>query len=221
MILVACGLLREARVIRCPGLLPVAGGGDAAALEAGLEQRLAGSSAATALLSSGVAGGLGPALVAGDVVISGDPVLVGWLAKRLPAARIGGIIGQDSIAATAGEKQALAARHPAALAVDMESHVAECVARRHGLPFAAIRTISDPAGQSMPPAALVAMRADGSVNLGAVLGSLALKPGQLPALLRLTAGANRAFAALADVHDALCRAGIGRLDARNLGLDLG
>ncbi len=39
---------------------------------------------------------------------------------------------------------------PARSAVDMESHVAARVAARHGLPFAALRVISDPASRSLP-----------------------------------------------------------------------
>lgn len=67
-ILVACGLTREAAIIARPGLVVVAGGGDAARLERELEAAAGGVSA---VLSCGVAGALDPALRAGDVVVGG------------------------------------------------------------------------------------------------------------------------------------------------------
>ena len=90
-ILVACGLTREARIIARPGLSVVAGGGDAARLEVALEAAAVG---ATAVLSSGLAGALDPALKAGDVV-------VGFLHQYLPGtgrgtAEGGGGAGRES-----------------------------------------------------------------------------------------------------------------------------
>ena len=90
-----------------------------------------------------------------------------------------------------------------AIAVDMESHIAARVAARHGLPFIAIRTISDTALETLPPAALVGMNPDGSMALGKVLASLARRPGQLPALIRTGRSAELAFKSLADVHQKL------------------
>ena len=76
----------------------------------------------------------------------------------------------------------------------MESHIAERVARERGLPFGVIRVISDGADAALPPVALVAMRPDGGIALGAVLASLARDPRQLPALLRTGRQADRHFA---------------------------
>jgi hypothetical protein len=64
------------------------------------------------------------------------------------------------------------------------------------LPFTACRVVIDPADRELPHAALVAMAADGSVNIAAVLKSLARRPGQLSALMRLAADARKARAAL-------------------------
>ncbi len=129
----------------------------------------------------------------------------------LPPSRLGLIIGQDHITATAAEKAALYAA-TGALAVDMESHIAARVAERHGLPFAAIRTISDAANETLPPAALVGMNPDGSMALGRVLASLARHPMQLPALIRTGTSAEAAFRALRRVGDALAGLGVGGLD---------
>ena len=226
MILIACGLQREAKILTRPGVVPIPGGGDAARLEAALEAR---AGEAVMILSCGIAGALDPALVAGDTVLHLPPFVPGeveglatnaaqgvstsldtnewarWcgaLTDALPHARYGAIIGQDHIAATTAEKATLFAQ-TGALAVDMESHIAARVAARHGLPFAAIRTISDTARETLPPAALVGMNPDGSMALGKVLASLARQPGQLAALIRTGRSAETAFRALARVADAI------------------
>lgn len=112
------------------------------------------------------------------------------------------IVGADTIIASAAEKAALYAQ-TGAIAVDMESHIAARVAARHNLPFAILRTISDSADQALPPAALVGMRPDGGVALGAILASLARNPAQLPALIRTGRDASAAFGSLARAIDLL------------------
>jgi nucleoside phosphorylase len=66
VILAATGLQREARIIARPGVIAVAGGGDAERLERTLEARVAG---ARAVLSVGLAGALADGLKPGDWVI--------------------------------------------------------------------------------------------------------------------------------------------------------
>jgi hopanoid-associated phosphorylase len=213
VILVATGLRREARTFAGPGVTAIAGGGDAARLEAGLDAQ---AGAARAILSTGLAGALAPDLAVGDWVIGGDPAAVdaAW-ARRLhalfPAARSGPIHADGTAIASAGAKRAIHAAS-GAIAVDMESHVAARVAARHGLPFAILRVISDAADQALPPAALIGMKPDGGMAIGAVLASLARHPGQLPALIRAAIGAERAFRALLRGHDVLARGGFGLAD---------
>jgi adenosylhomocysteine nucleosidase len=180
----------------------VVGGGDFARLESELDEA---AESASAILSSG------------DVAVDGDFVAV--LSKMLPGAHVGRIVGSDRIVATVGEKHLLY-QQTGALAVDMESHIAARVAARHGLPFAALRVISDRADEALPPAALVGMRSDGGMALGAVLASLARHPGQLPALLHTGASAGRAFRSLKRCHDVLRRGGIGQLDLGKFALDM-
>ncbi|CAN5366792.1 hypothetical protein BH09PSE3_BH09PSE3_14640 [soil metagenome] len=192
----------------------VVGGGDAARLEADLE---AAASGAHAILSSGIAGAVAPGLMAGDIVIDGD--YADALRPFFPDARFGKILGSDAIVATVSAKNALHAE-TGALAVDMESHIAARVAARHRLPFAALRVISDTASETLPPAALIGMRPDGGMAIGAVLGSLVRNPTQLPALIRTGMSAGRAFRRLESCHDVLRRGGIGELDLGEFALDV-
>ena len=208
-ILVATGLLREARIIGRPGVVAIAGGGNAARLEQALEEAITlgahrSGSPVRALLSSGVAGALDPALRPGDLVIGSDgtPELIAALRRALPRAVSGGIAGSDRAAATVEQKLALRGRSDA-IAVDMESHVAARVAARHALPFAVVRAISDGAMDVLPPAALAGMRPDGAMAIGAVLRSLARDPRQIAALMRTARDAERGFRALLRCHRGL------------------
>jgi hypothetical protein len=85
----------------------------------------------------------------------------------------------------------------------MESHIAARDAAEHGLPFAVVRVVIDPADQALPAAAEVGLREDGSPNLPAVLQSVAQHPTQLPALMRLAYCAAIAKKALHEIRGAL------------------
>ena len=225
-ILVATGLQRERRLLRGPGVDVVVGGGDSTRLEAALE-RLAGG--ASGIISIGIAGGLSSAMRTGQWAVAAavldkgepfatDPTWTTHLLARLPEATAGRLLGVDAIVAEAARKAELH-RATGAIAVDMESHIAARVARRHRLPFAAARVISDTAHRSLPPAACVGMRADGTVDLPAVLRSLLKNPGQLPALIRTGVEAERSFRVLLRGRDVL-GAGLGGPDVGDLPLDV-
>jgi len=220
MIIAAVGLERERRIVGGAGVEAIAGGGDHRQLETLLEARAA---EAQGIISIGIAGGLAPRLCAGDWILAdavlseGTPIPTDalWtsrLAARLPEAARGFLLGVDVIVAESAEKAELH-RVTRALALDMESHVAARVAQRHGLPFAVARVVCDPAHRTLPPAALIAMKPDGGVNLPAILRSLLVRPSQLPALIRTGRDAERAFGSLFRGH--------GRLGAGLCGPDLG
>jgi adenosylhomocysteine nucleosidase len=226
MILAVTGLQRERRLLAGPDVEVVAGGGDQVRLEATLD-RLAPT--ARGIISIGIAGALAPGLRPGrwvvgtgvhdrGVALPTDPDWTDWLASRLPGVERGGLLGIDTVAATAAQKAELR-RTSNAIAVDMESHVAGRVARHHRLPFVAARVISDAAHRTLPPAARVGMRADGSVDLPAVLRSLAATPWQLPALIRTGLEAETAFRALLRGHR-LLGPGFGGLDVGKLPPDM-
>jgi hypothetical protein len=120
------------------------------------------------------------------------------------------LFGSDLIIGNADTKSRLH-QVTGALAVDMESQVAARFAAKRNLPLAGLRVISDDAGHALPPAALVAMRPDGGIALGRVLGSVLRRPGQVPALIRTARSSNKAFAELLRCLD-LCGVGIAGAD---------
>lgn len=203
MIVAVCGLLREARLLSRYGVKVVIGNAIDAAI----------TSDTRGIISIGIAGALAPDLETGDAVIAErvvtacdafetDAKWTARLAARLPDATIGAILGRNTIADDA-EVKALLHDSSRAVAVDMESHLAAQAAHAHGLPFAALRVISDRADQSLPAAVQVAMRPDGSIALGRVLWSVAKRPGQIPALIRTGRESEKAFAALRRCLDLL------------------
>ncbi len=101
----------------------------------------------------------------------------------------------DAVVATAADKRALFMA-TGAEAVDLESGAVGIVADRHRLPFAVLRAVCDPAGTTLPPAALLALDQAGAIGLWRVAHSVLGAPGQLPALLRLARDAGRARTAL-------------------------
>ncbi len=158
------------------------------------------------IISIGIAGALAPDLTVGDVIIAERVVTANqafetdakWtarLAGALPNARIGAILGRGTIAESA-ELKATLRESTGADAIDMESHLVARAAMERGVPFAALRVISDAADHLLPPAALVAMKPDGSIALGRVLMSVLRQPSQIPALIRTGRESEKAFAAL-------------------------
>lgn len=230
MILVATGLKREARILAGPDTRVVAGGGDKDRLERELE---AAANGVHGIISIGLCGALADGLRPGDwvvgteVLLNQGPRLRGdergfrWAAaliKHLPNARRGPILGSDTMI-TDPEAKRLAHQATGALAVDMESHIAAAVAARHNLPFVVARVVSDAADRGLPKAAQAGMAADGRMDLGAVLRSLAADPFQLPALIRTGLEAETAFRALGRGRD-LLGLGLGRPDLGQLALDV-
>jgi len=227
-ILAVTGLKREAEIAGGPGVVAVAGGGEAGSLAAKLDA-LHGD--IEGVISFGLAGGLSPLLKAGDVVVGESVQIVHahlgarskspdtihcderWriaLTAKLEGAFQGPVAASDTILEDAAAKAALFAV-TGALAVDMESAVAGRFAAARKLPFAVLRVISDDARHVLPAAALVAMKPDGGIALGRVLGSLIGNPLQIPALIRTARTSGRAFRQLLRCRG-LCGVGLAGLD---------
>ncbi|ACK52151.1 hopanoid-associated phosphorylase [Methylocella silvestris BL2] len=202
-IIAVTGLKAEAKIAAGQNVHVISGGGDGARLRRDIEAAAPG---ARAIISFGVAGGLAPGLQRGSLfvarkIIAADGALFDadpdWslaLGAALGAA-LADFAGVDEAVAAVHAKRALHLRTGAHL-VDMESHIAADVATRLGIPFAAVRAVADPAERQLPHAALVAMRPDGGLALGALTRSLARDPRQILQLIHTARDARAAFQSL-------------------------
>ncbi len=205
------GLVAESRLARgLDGVVVAGGGGSAGAFAAAT--RLA-RSGVRGLISFGLAGGLAPGLPAGTLIVPEgviDAAGQRWAADPGLSARLGQPAGwllaaTDIIATRSAKREAW--ERSSALAADLESGAVAQVAADHGLPFAVLRAVCDPAERDLPPAALTALDAAGHIRPAALARSLLRHLWQVPALIMLGREAALARAAL------LARVGaIGRLD---------
>ena len=202
---VITGMASEARLMRGLGVEAIATGGDPRATRAAIADLI--GRGADRLVSFGIAGALDPGLQPGDLVLGAAvhmpegerlPVDQKWLvqlATHLPTARIADIAGSSAIVATA-ERKATLHRDTGAVAVDQESHwVAEAV-HADRVAFVVIRAIADRAGDSLPPAVLAGLDAQGRPRPLAVLAALLRNPGQIGALIRVALQTRKALRTL-------------------------
>jgi len=193
-LIVVVGMAREARIVESPGVTVIVGGGQSARLARDMERAMA--LGASGVVSFGLCGGLDPALKAGDIIVeSDDRAWLRTLHSALSNARSGHLMGGDDMIASVAEKARLRGE-TGADAVDMETHIVTHQARRAGRSYAVIRAVSDPADHALPKAALAGLKADGEANILGVIGALARRPWDLPALLSTASGAARAFRTL-------------------------
>jgi adenosylhomocysteine nucleosidase len=205
-ILAVTGLAAEARVARGPRVIVISGGGNRLVLGNRIEAALA--RGVSAIVSFGIAGALDPALKPGTCVVARNvvdndavwPVHAAWsdaIALKLNGSVRADLAGVDRVISEVTEKRRLFA-HSGAAAVDMESHIAARMAHSHGVPFAAVRVVSDSALTPLPRSAAEALRDDGSVDVTRVVRSLLARPAELPLLWRSAMDARIAFRALRD-----------------------
>jgi adenosylhomocysteine nucleosidase len=206
-VLVVTGLAREAAALG-GDVVPLISGADADALRRALADEA--KTPFSAVVSFGLAGGLDPSLSPGTMIVASGvvagtdrfecpPALVQVLGEGFSSAgattRHGLVAGVEAPVMTAAAKAQLF-RETGALAVDMESHLAAAFARQRGLPFAVARVISDPARRALPALAAKAVRPDGSVDVGLVLGEIVREPRQLAGLVAAGLDSGAAFGTL-------------------------
>lgn len=96
----------------------------------------------------------------------------------------GPLITGDRVLITPQEKSALAER-TGAIAVDMETAGAVRVAQERGIPWLAVRAITDGVNDELPLDFNALANSDGSVNRGRILRATLAQPHKIPALIRL------------------------------------
>ncbi|TCB99567.1 futalosine hydrolase [Micromonospora zingiberis] len=90
--------------------------------------------------------GMPPELLGGGPAVPADPGLLAALSTALPAATVGPVLTVNTVTGTEASTEALRRRHPDAVAEAMEGYGVAVAARHAGLPFAELRTISNPIG---------------------------------------------------------------------------
>jgi adenosylhomocysteine nucleosidase len=157
------------------------------------------------IFTCGLAGGLDPKLVLGEVVFStSDVALEKALIKS--RARQAKFVCTATIASTAAEKQKLRVITEAD-AVEMESEVVHEICQEREIPCATVRVISDTAHEDLPLDFNQLSNPDQSLNFGKLALTIAKSPGKIPALLRLQKNTSFAAQRLAEVLEQLVRFG--------------
>jgi adenosylhomocysteine nucleosidase len=197
------GMAFEARIASGPGVVVICRNTQSE-LAASLDQAV--KRGCRSIISFGVAGGLAPHLRPGNWVVASSiidaqqnrPTDRSWsetIMKMIPGAEHRPIAGVDHAVAAPEAKRRMHVETGAA-AVDMESHLVARLATTHGLNFAAVRVVIDPAHRVVPKAALAGMRPSGGTSITAVLRELIAGPSQLSGLLRIAHDAYAARRAL-------------------------
>lgn len=156
-----------------------------------------------AIVITGVAGALSADLRRGDVLAASRvQTESGRLAPPilLPNTPTGTLLSVDRVLVTALEKEVAlralgALQEPAA--VEMETAGAAAVAERLGVPWGAVRAISDGAEESLPMDFNRLRAKDGDLPIASVALAAMRQPGCIPGLIRLASGTNLAAKALA------------------------
>ena len=117
----------------------------------------------------------GTSRFATDRALSGELERAARAALPGVALHRGLVISGDRFVSTTGESQALQAAFPQALAVEMEGAAIAQVCHDYGVPFAAVRTISDRADDEAPVDFLRFIREVASRNSAAIVEAL-LRP---------------------------------------------
>jgi len=149
----------------------------------------------------GIAGGVGPSLALGELIVPERVLDLATGAEHRPArlgdaAPRGTLATSDALIVDPAEIARLERR--GVVAVDMETAAIAAVCERRGRPWSVFRAISDRAGDpSVGPAVLGLVGPDGRANLPALARFLAQRPWSVLLLARLARDMQRATKAAA------------------------
>lgn len=144
------------------------------------------------LVVVGIAGGIGPTVAIGDLVVPEDVVDLATGARYRPSALgptplRGTLVTSDELLVDREEIARLEGR--GVVAIDMETAAIAAVCEARGIPWSVFRAISDRADDGSVDQAVFALtRPDGSADLPAVARFLATRPQRIPQLMRLARG---------------------------------
>lgn len=206
------------RLEGAPAAVFLTGSGPAAAESAGRE--ILPALLPDRLVIAGFGGGLAPGPGAGDLVAATtvseagngpslpcDPCMLAAAAAATPAGAAlyqGPLITVREVITSAADKQRLW-DETAAVAVDMESAPLAEAAAAAGIPFLAVRCITDAAGEAMPLDFNRYLDATGQLRRGAIVLAVLRRPQLIPGLVRLGRNSGRAARHLGAFLAALCR----------------
>jgi len=169
-----------------------------------------------ALWLMGIAGGLSPELGVGDLVVAGEvhdaegtapPPDPAWLERVLAVSggAAGILVSAGRIATTPEEKAALwtSCGEPVPAAVDLETAAWARVAGELGVPYLAVRAVSDTASETLPVDFNRLRGADGRVRRSRVVLEAVRRPRLIPGLFDLGRRTRRCAERLADLAEAI------------------
>ncbi len=179
-----------------------------------------------ALMSFGLAGGLAPGTVPGDLLCATEVLDADggkWPTNEMWRQSLSTALASDADAPlfcspepiASVEMKARLHLESGATAVDMESAAVAAGAADASLPFVALRVIVDPASRAIPESALRGLGPNGEQRPLAVLTALLTRPGDLAGLIRLgrdTAHGMRRLRRVAALGEVLFAGPFGRRD---------
>jgi nucleoside phosphorylase len=148
------------------------------------------------LMSCGLSGALIPQLKLPQTFIAGRVIDAASTREWSNPAGAVTLVSAASILGPAAKRE-LASKF-SAQAVDMEAAAVAEVAEQAGIPFVALKSISDELDFPLPPLQRF-VKADGSLAMGRLLVFLLFHPGQWPAVIALARNSRRASLALTQV----------------------
>jgi len=153
------------------------------------------------IIVAGIAGGLDPSLVCGDVIVD---ELSTFDTSHL-ALRVGTILTVEEVVSTCDQKRR-AFESTSAHIVDMENAIVRQRCEDCGIPFVGIRAVSDTAFESLDAMLFDLVDEEGDPRIGAAINALVRRPTFMMDVLRARAGANAALDRLARVLPYLIKA---------------